>query len=88
MSEDNETNRPSFSAPLKAAFRQGTKEIAQILPAFPDSIRPVEEPGTLGNPTSQMVTNEQGIGLTFKERAEMYASREVDRDDPEQEMER
>lgn len=57
----NETGRPSFSAPLYAALRQGAKELAQALPAFPESARIVEEPGTLGNPTPQQVT-EQVVG--------------------------
>jgi hypothetical protein len=49
--------RPAFTAPLYAALRQGSKEIAQnVLPAFPTSARPVEEMGTLGNPTPQMLT--------------------------------
>lgn len=55
MSKDVDS-RPAFSAPLYAALRQGAKEAAQVLPAFPSSIRPVEEMGTLGNPTPQMVT--------------------------------
>ncbi len=48
-------SRPSFLAPILAFFRQGTKEIGQVFPATPESIRVVEEPGTLGNPTPQMV---------------------------------
>ena len=40
--------------------RQGAKEIAQVLPAFPDSVRPVEELGTMGNPTQFEVNREQG----------------------------
>ena len=56
----SESNRPAFSAPLYASVRQGSKEFAQILQAFPDSVRPVEEPGTLGNPTSAMITDEIG----------------------------
>jgi hypothetical protein len=44
----------------KAWFRQGNKEIAQALPAFPDSIRVVEEPGLAGNPTPQEVVKEKG----------------------------
>jgi hypothetical protein len=30
-----------------AFVRVGLKELAQILPAFPESVRPVEEPGYL-----------------------------------------
>ncbi len=41
---------------VMAALRQGAKELAQVLPAFPDSARVVEEPGTIGNPTPQIVT--------------------------------
>ncbi len=40
---------------LQAWMRAGFKELAQALPAFPDSIRPVEEPGLVGNLTSQEV---------------------------------
>jgi hypothetical protein len=39
------------SGALDAFFRQGLKELAQIVPAFPESVRVVEEPGALGNPT-------------------------------------
>jgi len=38
-----------------AWLRQGHKEIAQALPATPQSIRVVEEPGLAGNPTPQEV---------------------------------
>lgn len=43
----------------KAAVRQGAKEVAQVLPAFPESVRVVEEPGTPGNPTPQEVASER-----------------------------
>lgn len=44
-----------------AMARLGFKEVAQALPAFPEStIRPVEEPGLFGNPTQIMVTDEMG----------------------------
>jgi hypothetical protein len=42
-----------------AFYRQGAKEFAQILPAFPDSVRPVEELGW-GNPTQWEVNEERG----------------------------
>lgn len=58
MANDPNSNRPAFSAPLWAAARQGAKELSQALHAFPDSVRVVEEPGTIGNPTSQMVTEQ------------------------------
>jgi hypothetical protein len=44
------------AAPLHAAVRQGARELAQILPAFPDSnVKPVEEPGQMFNATPQEV---------------------------------
>jgi hypothetical protein len=44
-----------------AWLRAGLKELAQALPAFPDStIRPVEEPGAFGNVTPQIVTDQMG----------------------------
>ncbi len=45
---------------LKAAARQGLKEIAQALPAFKDSMHVIEEPGALGNPTSYEVSKQTG----------------------------
>ena len=34
---------------LGAMVRMGFKELAQVLPAFPDSVKPVEELGAPGN---------------------------------------
>ena len=86
MSEDR--SNPSFSAPLWAAARQGAKELSQCLPAFPDSIRPVEEPGTLGNPTPQMITEQIGTLDGYNQMLDSYASQHADRSEPDQEMER
>lgn len=45
------------AAAIHGFVRQGTKEFAQnVLPAFPDSPRAVEEPGVMGNPTPQLIT--------------------------------
>jgi hypothetical protein len=44
---------------LAAFVRQGHKEIAQALQAFPDSMRTVEEPGLAGNLTQQEVLREK-----------------------------
>jgi hypothetical protein len=42
-------------------LRLGLKELAQALPAFPDStVRPVEEAGVFGNATPQIVTDQMG----------------------------
>lgn len=46
-------------AELWAFARQGQKELTQILPAFPDSVQPVEEPGLMGNPTQREVYEQQ-----------------------------
>ena len=86
MAED--TDRPAFSAPLYAALRQGAKELAQALPALPDSIRPVEEPGTLGNPTAQMVTQEIGTVHGYDRMLDTYAERGGKHSEPERETER
>ncbi len=40
---------------LQGMLRSGAKELAQALPAFPDSIKPVEEPGLVGNPVAHEV---------------------------------
>ena len=74
--------RPSFWAPIDAAVRQGAKEITQALPAFPDSIRPVEEPGTMGNPTQQMVTENIRGDHSFDDMVNRHAARE--REEPKE----
>jgi hypothetical protein len=43
------------STHLPAMGRQGLKELANILPAFPESIKPVEEVGLFGNALPQEV---------------------------------
>jgi len=70
----SESQRPAFSAPLYAFIRQGSKEIGQVLQAFPDSIRVVEEPGTLGNPTPQMITEEIRPHSTYDRFLDRYNS--------------
>ena len=46
---------------MAAMGRAGLKELSQALVALPESsIRPVEEPGLAGNPTSYEVTAERG----------------------------
>ncbi|HEY4313312.1 MAG TPA: hypothetical protein VGN12_27930 [Pirellulales bacterium] len=84
----NESTRPAFSAPLWAALRQGSKELAQALPAFPDSIRPIEEPGMMGNPTPQQVTEQSRNESDFQKLLDRYDSRSDGRDDRGQGMDR
>ena len=81
---------PSVSAPLLAALRQGAKELASILPAFPDSVHVVEEPGAMGNPTPQLVTEQISAGQENGSIRDSYAARaQQERDQSrEQEMER
>ena len=69
------SSRPAFSAPLYAWMRQGLKECTQLLQAFPDSIHPIEEPGTLGNPTQAMVTEQIGSFSGYNAMLEGYAGR-------------
>lgn len=45
---------------LRAAGRQGLKELAQALPATKDSMQIIEEPGQIGNPTSYEVSKQTG----------------------------
>jgi hypothetical protein len=86
--QENQSVRPSFSAPLYAALRQGSKELGQALQAFPDSIHPVEEPGTLGNPTQAMVTQEIGTVHGYQSLIDGYAGRAHQREEQERGMER
>lgn len=47
------------AAPLHAAYRGGLKDLQDaILPAFPDSMKTREEPGAIGTPTQQLVTEQ------------------------------
>lgn len=58
-------NQPEQQAPkigqahLGASLRVGLKEISQILPAFPDSVKPVEEIGLFGNALPQEIYEER-----------------------------
>lgn len=92
MPEDYEPQDrpPSVSAPLLAALRQGAKELAAILPAFPESVGIVEEPGTMGNPTPQLVTEQISAGQDSNSMLDAYAARAQQgrEQTQEQEMER
>ena len=55
--------------------RAGLKEVAQVLPAFPDSnIRSVEEPGLAGNLTPQEIVHGKN---QYESMLSGYASRGV-----------
>jgi hypothetical protein len=51
------SNSPG-AAPLHALLRQGADEIAQVLPAFPESVKSVAESGQILEPTQALVTQE------------------------------
>ena len=56
-----EQDQPIGQGALDASLRLGLKELGQILPAFPESIQPIEEPGAFGNLTPQeIVAQKQG----------------------------
>ena len=42
-----------------AMARSGIKELSQILPAFPDSVKPIEEYGLWGNNLPQEIFEEK-----------------------------
>lgn len=88
MSDERESNRPSFSSPLYAGLRQGVKELTPLLKAFPDSMHPIEEPGTLGNPTMQMVTEQMRGTESYEQMLDRYAGKEHEGPEREQEIER
>jgi hypothetical protein len=44
---------------LAAMVRVGGKEFGKLLPAFPDSFQPIEEPGLPGNLTPQEVLSQK-----------------------------
>jgi hypothetical protein len=68
---------------VKAMMRQGAKEIAQVLPAFPaQGIQPVEEPGLAGVLTPQEVAQDKGAYETMLGR---YSSRSEDEPQKQQE---
>jgi hypothetical protein len=56
LADENEPQKTKIGAGHLAAWlRAGHKEIGQALVAFPDTIRPVEEPGLAGNLTPQEI---------------------------------
>ncbi len=72
---------------LKAFIRQGAKELAQALPALPQSIKTVEEPGLVGNTTQQEVGKQMGLD-EYQKSLENYAARAQPEAGNEMEMER
>ena len=57
-----------------AMLRLGGHELTQALAAFPDSnIRPMDEAGTVGNATPQIITQE--MGMSYVDMLDQAASR-------------
>ncbi len=56
---DQSQNDKYGQGALPAILRVGLKELAQIVPAFPDSVKPIEEPGLPGNLTPQEVVQQK-----------------------------
>jgi len=70
---------------MEAWIREGFKEAAQALQAFPGDIHPVEEPGLVGNPTQPLVSEQMGFGQDAH--LEGASDRGVGRDSPAPEIE-
>jgi hypothetical protein len=63
-----------------AMLRLGGHELTQALAAFPDSnVRPMDEPGAVGNATPQIVT--QQMGMSYVDMLDQAASRARDGDE-------
>ncbi|MBX9787853.1 MAG: hypothetical protein K2Y37_02970 [Pirellulales bacterium] len=88
MADDHRSTRPSFWAPLKEAFDRGRGEIAQSLSAFPDSIRPVEVAAASQHHSPEMEASDKGSVHGYNRMLDSYADRGMQREEPEQEMER
>lgn len=81
--------QPSFSAQFQAFLREGAKDLHNnVIPAFPQSGRGVDEPGTPLNPTAQMVTQELQPDKGYSAMLESYAAKPGPAQEKQQEMER
>jgi hypothetical protein len=66
---------------LAAMARLGLKELAQALPAFPDStIKPIEEPGSFGNVTPLIVTDQMGYDPASNEHRARFQNKDKNLD--------
>jgi len=82
-------DQPSFTGQLEAMWREGLKDLQNaILPAFPDSQRGVEEPGTPLNPTPQQVTQDLGNFHGYQQMLDSYSPPSTPVVQREAEMER
>lgn len=68
-----------FMGQVEALVRQGAKDLYNALvPAFPQSVRGLDEPGTPLNPTQQMVTSE--VSAEYEARLEGYRRQSTEDD--------
>jgi hypothetical protein len=82
-------SQPNFSGQVAAMWREGLKDLQNaILPAFPESQRGVEEPGTPLSPTSQQVTQDMGNFKGYQEMLESYSPPQTPSIRKESELER
>jgi hypothetical protein len=85
MAEERE--QPKIGAGHAAAMlRAGTKELAQVLPAFPShGVQPVEEPGLAGNLTPQEIVHGKS---QYESMLDGYASRGAGHEQPDKGIDR
>jgi hypothetical protein len=85
MSQERE--QPKIGAGhVEAMLRAGTKELAQVLPAFPGhGVQPVEEPGLAGNLTPQEIVHGKS---QYESLLDGYAQRGAGREQPDQGIDR
>ena len=70
---------------LEAMGRMGLDELAQTLPAFPDSIHPVDEPGALGTVTPAIATDQ--MGYSHDAYLDNVAAQHIEPPEPQMEIE-
>jgi hypothetical protein len=87
----SESERPSTSSLFSAEFRRGLKDLQNVvLDPWAGQTATHEEPGTIGNPTQAMVTQDVGTVYGFHDRdahLEGTADRTPEMEPPEPEIE-
>ncbi|MCA9076966.1 MAG: hypothetical protein KDA93_18210 [Planctomycetaceae bacterium] len=87
MSDEREaaSTRPSTASVLWAAWRQGLKDVQNaVLDPWNGVHQGHQEPGSIGNPTQAMVTQDIGTVHGYQKMLDDYAGRS----EPSQEQER
>ena len=79
-------SQESLGGQFKAWVRGGAKDLYNAaIPAFPQSLHPVDEPGTPLNPTPQMVTAD--LGGSYQEFLSRYQDKARETNDTGRERE-